>query len=529
VVREEQAGRHEAHNTFMNAVPQASVDGRYRLRRQIGAGATARVWLAFDTVLERAVAIKMLEAPIGGDSDHHERFRREARAVARIQHPHIVGVLDSGEHGGVPYIVLEYVEGETLKERIRRVGRLTIPEAVAFAIEVARALQAAHARGIVHRDIKPQNILLDPENGAKVADFGIARSGQEDALTVGGRVLGTTDYVSPEQALGYEVTGQSDLYSLGVVLYECLTGDVPFRAENPITVATMHVRNEIPDVQLRRPEISAALAAVVERATAKSLAVRYANAAEMIADLEDALAVETARTGSAGGEATVVLRSLPPRASERLPLRVRHPATVAGAGALALAIIATILVFVLTRTHGGTPPPANVPPAPKEVAISLAQDAASQYNPFGTEPENPQTAGLAIDGDPSTYWQTSYYVDGVLGKSGVGLYVDAAPAAAANRAFVQTATPGFAAQVWGADHVPAQQYSSLPRPGISPSTLGWTLLGQAGYVHRYQTIALSRVRERRYYLLWITSLGPDPTAADKSVQIAEFTLSQRKG
>ena len=184
-------------------------------------------------MLERRVAIKMLEAPIGGDREHIERFRREARAVARIQHPHIVGVLDTGEHDGVPFIVLEYVEGETLKERIRRVGRLTITEAVAFAIEVARALEAAHARGIVHRDIKPQNILLDPENGAKVADFGIARSGHEDALTVGGRVLGTTDYVSPEQALGHEVTGQSDLYSLGVVLYESLTGSVPFSGREP--------------------------------------------------------------------------------------------------------------------------------------------------------------------------------------------------------------------------------------------------------------------------------------------------------
>ena len=142
-------------------------------------------------------------------------------------------MLDTGEHEGVPYIVLEYVEGETLKERIRRVGRLTITEAVAFTIEVARALEAAHARGIVHRDIKPQNILLDPENGAKVADFGIARSGHEDALTVGGRVLGTTDYVSPEQALGHEVTGQSDLYSLGVVLYESLTGAVPFSGREP--------------------------------------------------------------------------------------------------------------------------------------------------------------------------------------------------------------------------------------------------------------------------------------------------------
>jgi serine/threonine-protein kinase len=522
-----QQRRHEAHNTTMSAPPQVSVDGRYRLTRQIGAGATARVWLAFDTVLERPVAIKMLAAPLGDERDHGEHFRREARAVARIQHPHIVAVLDSGEHDGIPYIVFEYVEGETLKERIRRVGRLTIPEAVAFTIEVARALEAAHARGVVHRDIKPQNILLDPESGAKVADFGIARSGHEETITAEGRVLGTTDYISPEQALGHEVTGQSDLYSLGIVLYESLTGSVPFRAERPITVATMHVRDEIPDVQQRRPEVSAALAAVVERATAKPLARRYATATEMIADLEEALAIETARTGSARGEATIVLRSLPPSASERLPMRVRHPIWIAALIAVAVAVVAALAALALSNTHGGTPPPANVPPAAHEVPVALDQNAATQYNPFGTTPEDPNRVGLAIDGDPSTYWQTSYYDNAVLGKSGVGLYVDAAPRLAANRAVVETATPGFSVQVWGANSVPPQQYSLAPRPGLSPSTLGWTLLGSAPYVHHKQAISLSHVRARRYYLVWITSLGPDPSGTPKSVEIAEFTLFRR--
>ncbi|HLK44472.1 MAG TPA: serine/threonine-protein kinase, partial [Acidimicrobiales bacterium] len=261
----------------MSVAPQARVDGRYRLERQIGAGATSRVWLAFDTVLERRVAVKMLEAPTGAEATHGERFRREVRAVAQLQHAHIVGVYDSGEHEHVPFIVLEYVEGETLKERIRRAGRLTITEAVAIAIEVARALEAAHARGIVHRDIKPQNILLDPEGGAKLTDFGIARSGHEAALTVGGRVLGTTDYVSPEQALGQPVTGQSDLYSLGIVLYEMLTGEVPFRGENQVAVAMKHVREQIPDVQSKRPGVSAALAAVVDTATAKRVEDRYAD------------------------------------------------------------------------------------------------------------------------------------------------------------------------------------------------------------------------------------------------------------
>src|SRR6202020_786371 len=148
-----------------------------------------------------------------------------------------------------PYIVLEYVDGETLKDLIRRDGPLDIPQAIAYAIEIARALGAAHERQIVHRDVKPQNILIDPEGGAKITDFGIARSLTEEGLTMAGRVLGTTDYVSPEQALGQPVTPQSDLYSLGIVLYEMLTGDVPFHGDSPVAVAMKHVREEVPDIQ----------------------------------------------------------------------------------------------------------------------------------------------------------------------------------------------------------------------------------------------------------------------------------------
>ncbi len=250
------------------------------------------VYCALDETLERRVAIKLLNREVSSDSDELERFRREARAVAQLSHPHIVGVIDAGEDDGRPYIVFEYIEGETLKERIRRLGRLPIPEAVAYAIEIARALGAAHARHIVHRDVKPQNVLIDEEGSAKVTDFGIARTLDEEGLTADGRVIGTTDYVSPEQALGHPVTGQSDLYSLGIVLYEMLTGEVPFKGDSQVAVAMKHVREPLPDVQQARPEISAALASVVDRATAKQPSDRYRDDAELIADLEDALAIE---------------------------------------------------------------------------------------------------------------------------------------------------------------------------------------------------------------------------------------------
>jgi hypothetical protein len=496
----------------MGTTAQTIVGGRYRLER----------------LLERRVAIKMLADPIGGETAHIERFRREARAVAQLQHPHIVAVLDSGEHDGMPFIVLEFVEGETLKERIRRVGRLTITEAVAFAIEVARALDAAHAHGIVHRDVKPQNILLDPEAGAKITDFGIARSGDETGLTVGGRVLGTTDYVSPEQALGHEVTGQSDIYSLGVVLYESLTGTVPFSAPSHVAVATMHVRDEIPDLQKRRPQVSAALAAVVDRATAKHLARRYAGARELIADLEEVLALEAMRTASTPGkEATIVLRSLPARATRRLPLRLRHPAVLALAAALTIVAGGAVAWLLLTRTHAGTPTPVNLPKTPGETPVHLAQTAAVSYNPFGTGPENADTVGNAIDGNPATSWRTARYNSGALLESGVGFYVDASPGAAVEQAVLETPTPGFHLQIWGGDYVPAYNAQSTPQQGITPAQLGWTLLGQGLAARTTTAIALHDVRSRRFYLLWITDLGPDPNHAPKFVAVSEFTLFQR--
>src|ERR671933_732483 len=251
------------------------ISDRFRLEEKIGAGGRSTVYRAFDPTLERWVAIKLMHRDISTDPDQLERFRREARAVARLNHPHLVTVIDAGEDEGTPYIVFEYVEGETLKDRIRRLGRLPVPEAVAYAIEIGRALSAAHAQRLVHRDVKPQNVLIDSEGRAKVTDFGIARSLESDGLTKTGRVLGTTDYVSPEQAMGHDVDARSDIYSLGVLLYEMLTGEPPFKAETVVGVAMKHVNEPMPDTQTERPDASAALARVLENATSKDPSRRY--------------------------------------------------------------------------------------------------------------------------------------------------------------------------------------------------------------------------------------------------------------
>src|SRR4029453_5828410 len=249
------------------------------------------------------------------------------------------------------------------------------------------------------------------EGTARVTDFGIARSLEEEGLTADGRVLGTTDYVSPEQALGHAVTGQSDLYSLGVVVFEMLTGDVPFHGENQVAVAMKHVREELPDVQLRRPEVSSALASVVDRATAKDLDRRYGSDRELIADLEDVLAIETARSGQATGEATAVIRTLPARArrGRPLPLRMRHPVALLAALVLIGAAVAAALYLAADRAQHGAQATRNIP-TPKNtdlVPFSIKQANAKDYDPLGdNKSEHPLQAKLVVDGERSTSWST---------------------------------------------------------------------------------------------------------------------------
>jgi len=488
------------------------LNGRYRLEARVGTGGMSSVYRAIDETLERPVAIKLMNREIATDSDQLERFRREARAVAQLSHPHIVGVIDYGEDQGRPYIVLEYVEGETLKERIRRNGELEISEAVAYAIEIARALGCAHARHIVHRDVKPQNVLIDEEGSAKVTDFGIARSLDDDGLTADGRVLGTTDYVSPEQALGHAVTGQSDLYSLGIVLYEMLTGGVPFKGENQVAVAMKHVREELPDVQALRPEVSASLAAVIDRATAKDLHERYRSDEELIADLENVLALEAARSGSATGEATTVLRTLPLSTRRRVPLRVRSsPAWLAVAALLTVAALVAGVVLLGDRTHRGTGT-AGTAGGGALTPVGLHSDAAKDYDPLGDGTEHADQTAFAIDGNPSTVWTTESYTTGDLQKDGVGLVLDAPPAAVFRELRVRTPTPGFAASVFVArgDALP----TTMPDPG-------WMQVASASTVGAKQTIDLDTAGHRsRYVLLWITRLPP---GGDKA-EISELAL-----
>jgi serine/threonine-protein kinase len=220
------------------------IDGRYRVIEKLGSGGMADVYLAEDSQLGRRMALKVLHQRFAEDQQFVERFRREASSAAGLQHPNIVAIFDRGEWDGTYYIAMEYVEGRTLKDIIREKGPAPPEAAVDITLQILRAARFAHKRGVVHRDIKPHNVLIDTDGRVRVTDFGIARAGTSD-MTETGSIMGTAQYLSPEQAQGRPVDARSDLYSIGIVLYELLTGRVPFDAESPVTIALMQV-NEAP-------------------------------------------------------------------------------------------------------------------------------------------------------------------------------------------------------------------------------------------------------------------------------------------
>jgi serine/threonine-protein kinase len=281
-------------------VNEQILSDRYRLIRVLGEGGMARVHEAEDLRLGRRVAVKVLLAQFTNDAEFLRRFEQEARHAASLSHPNIVGVFDVGQDGSAHYIVMELVDGQTLKEAIQASGPLPIPEAIRIGIEVCAALTAAHARGLVHRDIKPQNILLTVDGAVKVADFGIARRTAAAALTQTGTVLGSVHYLSPEQARGQEAGPRADLYALGVTLFEMLTGRLPFDAENPIAVAMQHVQNAPPLPRQFNRAIPPALETIVLRLMAKNPAERFPDAASLAQALRGVLGQASGRTRVAG-------------------------------------------------------------------------------------------------------------------------------------------------------------------------------------------------------------------------------------
>ena len=367
--------------------------GRYRLEASIGAGGMAQVFRGIDTTLDRTVAIKILAPQFARDPSFVDRFRREAQAAARLNHPNIVNVYDTGEDGETNYIVMEHVEGRTLAEYLAGGGRLAPTKAAEIAEKVAEALAAAHAQGVIHRDIKPANIMVTRDGRVKVMDFGIARLvAGPDTVEQTAAVLGTAAYLSPEQAQGQTVDARSDLYSLGVVLYEMLGGRAPFTGDSAMAVAYKHVQETpLPPSSLNH-DVQPPLDAVVMRALAKNPANRYQSAGEFRDDLRRVIAgqeVEATPLLPAGAGATQVI-SRQPSTAVLPPTEPDQEARKVWLGILIGALILLILgggAYLLAQTLLGNDPAATVV-VPDVVGESFA-DASAQLTELGLDVAEP--------------------------------------------------------------------------------------------------------------------------------------------
>ncbi|OHW62645.1 serine/threonine-protein kinase PrkC [Andreesenia angusta] len=277
---------------------------RYEIMEKIGGGGMAEVYKAKCKLLNRFVAVKVLRDQFINDDEVMSKFKREAQSAASLSHPNIVNVYDVGVQGNINYIVMEYIDGKTLKDVIKEKGRLETEEVVRISTDIAEALKAAHLNGIVHRDIKPHNIMITKDNRVKVTDFGIARAATSSTITNTGSILGSAHYISPEQARGGFVDMKSDIYSLGVVMYEMTTGQLPYNGDSPITVAIKHIQEEPKDPSEVEPSVSKELEAIIKKAMTKDQSMRYANTTELLMDLK-----KVGGAGVSGGASSETMNS----------------------------------------------------------------------------------------------------------------------------------------------------------------------------------------------------------------------------
>jgi eukaryotic-like serine/threonine-protein kinase len=470
---------------------------RYELEELVGTGGMSSVYRAHDSLLERHVALKVMHEQLLSEGEHVERFRREARLAAQLSHPNIVTVIDRGEQEGRQFIVFEYVEGENLKALIEREAPLPEREAIELALQTAEGLSFAHEHGLVHRDVKPQNVLLTEDGRAKVTDFGIARSiDVQHGLTQTGTVMGTSDYISPEQARGGPVDACSDIYSLGAVLYELLTGDVPFHGDNFVSVAMRHINEPPPSVREHRPELSPRIDAAIRKAMAKDRDDRFASMEEFAAELRACLAEPDGASVGPSDQTLVVpgpRRRRRPRRAPRAPMERPSiwPLILLLAG---LAVLAGIFATVFALTGS----PTKFVPAVRKAtgggsggkAVHLS--GANGYDPQGDGSEHNESASLATDGQASTYWQTEHYGSSSFGglKNGVGLVVDAGTSRKLTKLTVTSDTPGFTAKI---------------ESGQSSSGPFSTTVSSAQTVGSRTVFSISGAAAR-YYVIWITQL-----------------------
>jgi serine/threonine-protein kinase len=480
--------------------------GRYRLVRLIDRGGMAEVWEGRDQVLARPVAIKALHAHLVRDPGFQARFRREAVSAARLGHQNIVATYDTATDGDVTFIVMELIRGTSLRAVLDQRGALPPAEATQLAIQVARALEHAHRAGLVHRDVKPGNILLCNEPGrlgqVKVTDFGIVKAALEDGADIGditetGAVVGTAKYLAPEQAQGEAPDNRSDVYSLGVVLYEMLTGAPPFSAPTELATALMHLEAEPPRLRRRRAGIPRSLEAVVLRAMEKDPDQRFASAGA----LADALAAID--LGEDDADPFVVRDPTPAGGVPVLARRARR--SVVPLVLLVIAAAAAIAgAAVFGRAGTGTGRAPISPSTGQPVAVS----AVSSFDPQGPDKrENEARAALVIDGRQDTTWATDRYNARTFAtKSGVGLILRLDRSHRLSTLHVDSPTDGWAAQVYLAD-APAAALADWGKPVATLTGIN----GAADFD--------LKGRQAGAVLIWITDTGTNHKAEIAEVRV----------
>ncbi len=457
------------------------------------------VWRGEDPLLARSVAVKTLDPRLAEDDDLRARFRREAVAAAAVAHPNIVATYDTGEDDGVAYIVMELVEGATLRQAIDLHGALPPARAADIAAQVADALAAAHARGLVHRDVKPSNVLVQLDGRVKVTDFGIAKAADQSAeeLTRTGSVMGTAKYLAPEQLEGQPVDERADVYSLGLVLFEMLAGQTPFGAETEIATAVARLTTPPPRLGNLRPHLAPGLAHVVDRALERNPEDRWPNAASM----RDALAPFRVAVPERGADATMPVARPRPSAPAATPATA-HPVIIndgVGIGARILAWVVALALgigggyagFVLatdSKTTTKSPAPAGGPAVLKIAAVTT-------FDPEGDQTENDGQVALATDGQKSTAWKTEPYFNPTMApKHGVGLILQLSRTSRVTSVDLTSPDSGWDAQIFVAGSS-ATTLAGWGQPRATETNLG--------------TSAELRLPTRppgQFVLVWLTKL-----------------------
>ncbi len=479
--------------------PGLVIADRYRLEARIDSGGMAQVWSAIDERDGSRVAVKILHPHLLDDAAFLERFRREAAAAARLRHPNIVAVHDTCSIPGLEAIVMEFVDGVSLRQRLDTAGVLEPIDVVEIGCRVADALGAAHAQGLVHRDVKPANILIADDQTVRLADFGIAKSDQQTEMTVAGSLVGTATYLSPEQVLGERTDGRSDLYSLGVVLYEAACGSPPFHAESPAATALVRLHQAPPPLSARRTALRPALCDVIMRCLERNPDDRYPDAAA----LRDALGSALTKTT---GELPVVTLAKPTRsraprrtggpaaaaASRRRPPRSKiGTATLAVLIASALAVI-TLLVVKAAQGTSASPPPTT---APRAELIPIAKVETFDPRPLGDGMENDSRVGSVIEGLPSSAWSTEAYNSQEFGtKRGVGLLLTLPRRSVVDRIEIDSPDVGWSVEISVLDTLPTGPPAQADATASATGINGSTALDTTGH-------------PGTLVLVWITRLG----------------------